>query len=56
VAPGNGRGSAHGRGSGSIRREAEQRSRAECQRKKKREGGPKDWFAKIEKSRDLTVN
>jgi hypothetical protein len=24
--------------------------------RRKREGGPRDWFAKIEKSRDLTVN
>jgi hypothetical protein len=27
-----------------------------CQRKKKERRGPRDWFAKIEKSRDLTVN
>jgi hypothetical protein len=33
-----------------------QRSRAGHQTKKKREGGPRDSFAKIEKSRDLTVN
>jgi hypothetical protein len=33
-----------------------QRSRAGRQRKKKREGGPRDSFAKTEKSRNLTVN
>jgi hypothetical protein len=27
-----------------------------CQRKKKERRGPRDWFAKIEKSRHLTVN
>jgi hypothetical protein len=37
-------------------RQRKQRRGAGRQRKKKREGGSRDSFAKIEKSRDLTVN
>jgi hypothetical protein len=38
------------------RRQRSQRSRAECQRKKKREGGPKDFLGICKNLRDLTVN
>jgi hypothetical protein len=37
-------------------RQRSQRSRAECQRKKKREGGPKDFLGICKNLRDLTVN
>jgi hypothetical protein len=33
-----------------------QRSRAECQRKKKREAGPKDFLGICKNLRDLIVN
>jgi hypothetical protein len=55
VAPGSGRGSAHGWRSGSVRREAEQRSRAGARGRRRREGseGP---FWNLQNLRDLTVN
>jgi hypothetical protein len=57
VAPGSDRGAAHGRGSGADTggrgAAAKQRS---CQRRKKREGGPRDLAGNCRNFRDCTVN
>jgi hypothetical protein len=54
VALGNGRGSAHGRGSGADTGAEEQRAKqGRCQRRKKRVGGPRDLVGKIAKPQRL---